>query len=47
MIAARPVIVVEDDPFMRIIGVVLDPSTSDERHRAFGDFFADRATAAA
>src|SRR5687768_1838826 len=37
---ARPVIVVEDDPFLRIIGVVLDPTTSAERVAAFADFFA-------
>ena len=37
---ARPVIVVEDDPFLRIIGVVLDPATSAERVAAFADFFA-------
>ncbi len=36
----RPIIVVEDDPFTRIIAVVLDPSTSAERMKAFTDFFA-------
>ncbi len=35
----RPVIVVEDDPFTRIIGVVLDPRTSAERRAAFARFF--------
>jgi phosphoglycerate dehydrogenase-like enzyme len=39
MTSQRPVIVVEDDPFTRIIGVVLDPSTSEERRKAFADFF--------
>lgn len=37
---ARPVIIVEDDPFLRIIGVVLDPATAPERIAAFADFFA-------
>ncbi len=37
---ARSVIVVEDDPFLRIVGVVLDPATSPERIAAFADFFA-------
>jgi phosphoglycerate dehydrogenase-like enzyme len=36
----RPVIVVEDDPFLRLIGVALDPKTSAERRAAFADFFA-------
>ncbi len=31
---------VEDDPFLRLIGVVLDPTTSAERIAAFADFFA-------
>ena len=34
------VIVVEDDPFTRMIQVVLDPSTTAERRAAFADFFA-------
>lgn len=38
--SARPVIVVEDDPFLRIVGVALDPDTSPERIAAFADFFA-------
>ena len=38
--AAQPVLVVEDDPFLRIIQVVLDPRTPDERRAAFADFFA-------
>jgi phosphoglycerate dehydrogenase-like enzyme len=33
-----PVIVVEDDPFTRLIQIVLDPTTSEERHAAFADF---------
>jgi glyoxylate reductase/D-3-phosphoglycerate dehydrogenase len=36
---ARPVIVVEDDPFLRIVAVVLEPATSPERIAAFADFF--------
>jgi phosphoglycerate dehydrogenase-like enzyme len=38
MDAAKPVLVVEDDAWARIIGVVLDPSTSHERWTAFADF---------
>ncbi|MBI2509117.1 MAG: hypothetical protein HYV99_03840 [Betaproteobacteria bacterium] len=37
---ARPVIVVEDDPFPRLIQVILDPSTPAVRVAAFSDFFA-------
>lgn len=37
--ADRPVIVVEDDPFTRIVGVTLDPTTSQERLDAFAEFF--------
>jgi phosphoglycerate dehydrogenase-like enzyme len=33
-----PIIVVEDDPWTRLIGVVLDPTTSEERRAAFADF---------
>jgi hypothetical protein len=40
MTTQRPVLVVEDDQFIRIIGVVLDPSTSEERRQAFAYFFA-------
>lgn len=40
MSANRPVIAVEDDPFLRLIGVILDPSTPVERIAAFSDFFA-------
>jgi len=37
---ARIRLVIEDDPFLRLIGVILDPETSTERIRAFADFFA-------
>jgi len=36
----HPVIVVEDDPFPRIIQVVLDPATPGARHAAFAHFYA-------
>ena len=36
----RPLILAEDDPFIRIVQVVLDPETSAERLAAFADFFA-------
>jgi phosphoglycerate dehydrogenase-like enzyme len=35
-----PILVVEDDPFLRVVGIVLDPATSAERHAAYADFFA-------
>jgi phosphoglycerate dehydrogenase-like enzyme len=35
-----PIIVIEDDPFLRTVALVLDPTTSAERHAAFADFFA-------
>ena len=35
-----PVIVVEDDPFTRLIPIVLDPASSEERRAAFADFMA-------
>jgi glyoxylate reductase/D-3-phosphoglycerate dehydrogenase len=35
-----PLIVVEDDPFLRMVGIVLDPTTSAERRAAYADFFA-------
>jgi len=35
-----PVVVVEDDRFLRIVEVVLDPNVSPERVAAFADFFA-------
>jgi phosphoglycerate dehydrogenase-like enzyme len=34
----KPVLVVEDDVWARLIGVVLDPTTSRERWTAFADF---------
>jgi len=39
-IRKAPVLVVEDERFLRVVGVVLDPSTSKERVDAFADFFA-------
>lgn len=33
-------LVVEDDRFLRVLGIVLDPGTSRERIGAYGDFFA-------
>src|SRR5262249_48170768 len=38
MPATPPVIVVEDDPWTRLIGVVLDPGPSEEGRAAFADF---------
>jgi phosphoglycerate dehydrogenase-like enzyme len=38
--SGRPILVVEDDWFTRLIGIVLDPTTSIERYAAFADFFA-------
>jgi phosphoglycerate dehydrogenase-like enzyme len=38
MSSNNAVLVVEDDVWTRLIGVVLDPSTSQERHDAFADF---------
>ena len=38
-----PLIVVEDDPFLRVLQVVLDPDTPAERTAAFADFFAHEA----
>jgi len=35
-----PIIVIEDDPFLRALAVVLDPTTAAERFAAFADFFA-------
>jgi phosphoglycerate dehydrogenase-like enzyme len=35
-----PILVVEDDPFLRIVALVLDPNASPERFSAFADFFA-------
>jgi phosphoglycerate dehydrogenase-like enzyme len=39
-LVTRPVVAVEDDPFPRLIQVILDPATSAERIRAFSYFFA-------
>ena len=39
-ISPRPIIVVEDDPFLRLIQVILDPATPATRVAAFSDFFA-------
>jgi phosphoglycerate dehydrogenase-like enzyme len=36
----RPVIVVEDDPFLRLLQVILDPETPAARMSAFCEFFA-------
>ena len=36
----RPLVLVEEDPFLRLVGVVLDPATMPERLAAFADFFA-------
>ena len=37
---AERVLVVEDDRFLRVVGIVLDPGTSAERQAAYADFFA-------
>jgi phosphoglycerate dehydrogenase-like enzyme len=38
MQSKKPVLIVEDDVWTRLIGVVLDPTTSPERTSAFADF---------
>jgi hypothetical protein len=38
VVSNPPIVVVEDDPWARLIGVVLDPTTSEERRAAFADF---------
>jgi phosphoglycerate dehydrogenase-like enzyme len=38
MASTPPVIVVEDDPWTRLLAVALDPATSEERRAAFSDF---------
>jgi len=38
--SSRPIIVVEDDPFLRLIQVILDPGTPAARMAAFREFFA-------
>ena len=40
MTAIRSRLVVEDDPFLRLLGVILDPATDAGRTAAFADFFA-------
>jgi phosphoglycerate dehydrogenase-like enzyme len=40
MAARRPIIVVEDDPFLRLIQVILDPTTPGDRMAAFAHFMA-------
>jgi phosphoglycerate dehydrogenase-like enzyme len=40
MAAPRPIIAVEDDPFLRLIQVILDPNTPQERVAAFAHFMA-------
>jgi phosphoglycerate dehydrogenase-like enzyme len=37
----RAALVVEDDPFLRVLGVVLDPLIAPERRAAFADFFSN------
>jgi phosphoglycerate dehydrogenase-like enzyme len=37
--STQPVLVVENDPFLRIVQIVLDPATSKERVAAWADFF--------
>ena len=39
-ISKNRLIVVEDDPFARVVGVLLDPTTAAERYAAYADFFA-------
>jgi phosphoglycerate dehydrogenase-like enzyme len=39
-VAANNTLVVEDDRFLRVVGVVLDPETPAERVAAYADFFA-------
>jgi phosphoglycerate dehydrogenase-like enzyme len=38
MAKSKPTIIIEDDVWLRLIGVVLDPTTSRERWDAFADF---------
>jgi phosphoglycerate dehydrogenase-like enzyme len=38
MSSNRPVLVVEDDVWARLVAVVLDPATTNERRDAYGDF---------
>jgi phosphoglycerate dehydrogenase-like enzyme len=39
-VPANSALVVEDDRFLRVVGIVLDPNTSPERTAAYADFFA-------
>src|SRR5262245_51439402 len=39
-VSSRSIIVVEDDPFLRLVQVILDPVTPPERLAAFSEFFA-------
>jgi phosphoglycerate dehydrogenase-like enzyme len=39
-VPAANILVVEDDPFLRVVGILLDPSTPPERYAAYADFFA-------
>lgn len=39
-VASRPILVVEDDPFPRLLQVILDPATPAARLAAFAHFFA-------
>jgi phosphoglycerate dehydrogenase-like enzyme len=39
-VSDRPIFVVEDDRFLRVLQVLLDPDTPRERYDAFADFFA-------
>jgi len=39
-VSSRSIIVVEDDPFLRLVQVILDPATPPERLAAFSEFFA-------
>jgi phosphoglycerate dehydrogenase-like enzyme len=39
-VPAEGPLVVEDDRFLRVVGIVLDPDTSRERTAAYADFFA-------
>src|SRR5262249_38128246 len=38
MVSTPPVIVVEDDPWTRLLAVALDPTTSEDRRAAFAAF---------
>lgn len=40
MASPRPVIIVEDDRFLRLVQIILDPATSTERLNAFAHFMA-------